>query len=372
LIYPPYTKGEDAMHIRLLAAILLPIAGLLGACNHFPTPLSGAPGLDAAVVVTPPSAALLTALPGGALQPDCQRAINWEETFTSDANGNMTGDINIAGTGTQYPPQNENVFERYRDNCISIYMAAIDLSYEQYKRDSISLVGNLDAGADFVQTALSAASTAVGAAGTKTLLSALATGVGTSKTTISADVLYNNSILAVFAQMDADRNSQHGVILQRIQNGTTNSGTSGSTPTPASPTVSGTVTRKLTVAIPATAKAPASTAQVTSTRTIPAPHAAAPDGAQKKPMPYTMYQAANDLLIYYEDGTFAHAVVSLHEQTGAQATNCKATVKSLKTTGTKGGTSSGGDADAAAAAAAATGSPTPAGSQQPAANPNAC
>lgn len=212
------------MHIRLLAAVLLPIAGSLGACNHFPTPLSGAPGLDAAVVVTPSSAALLTALPGGALPPDCRRAMHWEDTVTSDASGKLNGDISIDAE----PPnlQGEEIFERYRDNCISIYMSAIDLSYEQYKRDSISLVGNLDAGADFVQTALSAASTAVGAAGTKTLLSALATGVGTSKTTISADVLYNNSILAVFAQMDADRNSQHGVILQRIQNGTTNSGTS--------------------------------------------------------------------------------------------------------------------------------------------------
>ena len=52
-----------------------------------------------------------------------------------------------------------------------------------------------------------------------------------------------------------------------------------------------------------------------------------------------MYEAANDLLQYYEAGTFVHALVSLQAQAGAHVTNCKQQVKNLKTTGTPTGVS---------------------------------
>lgn len=353
-----------------LSVIIVPFAVLLGGCNHFPTPLSGAPGLDVEAVVTPASAKLLVPSPPlPAFPDDCQRAIDWENSFSAAGNGKLMGLMTIGAGPASLQP--EDVFERYRNNCISIYMAAIDASYEQYKRDSIGLVGNLTAGADFTQTALSAASTAVGGVGAKTLLSGIATAVGTAKTQISADVLYNTSIQAAFAQMDADRNSQHAVIIQRMQNSNTaNSSNTGDPASggkaPVAKITKGTITKKLTIDVPPTAHAPESTVQVTSTRTIPAPPKPKAPTTSNNALPaYTMYEAANDLVVYYNDGTFAHGVVSLQEQAGAQATNCKATVKNLKTTGTK----SGGAADTDVTGNTPT---TPTSSSTPNAQPSAC
>lgn len=121
------------------------------------------------------------------------------------------------------------------------------------------------------------------------------------------------------------------------------------------------------MALPATATAAESTVVITSTRTIPAPPSASakpgadkqnplPVGSAKTALPYTMDEASNDLLTYYEAGTFPHAIVSMNENAGAQAANCKATVNNVKQTGSKSGMANASDTDTTAAVATATGS----------------
>lgn len=267
---------------------------------------------------------------------------------------------------------------------------AIDLRFYEFKGELLGLVGGGNAAIDIGAAALAVASSASGAKEAKTILSGLAGLLLTSRQFFTADVLYNTSIVVALQQMDGDRKQAEAIILQRMQDGssTTTPGNAGSTPPTKSSTAKvtkGIITKNLTIEVPETATAAASTVIITSTRTIPAPPAApakqgagnqnpAPSGSAKVVPLYTMVEAANDLLAYYEAGTFAHAIVSMNENAGAQATNCKAAVNNVKQTGSKSGTANASDPDTAAAAAAATADSgaTPPKTQTPAAQPSGC
>jgi hypothetical protein len=189
----------------------------------------------------------------------------------------------------------------------------------------------------------------VGATATKTILSAIATGIGGTKNVISQDVLYSNSILAIISKMDADRNQQLSVILQRIQNAGLPPSPDGvdagqvKTGAPTPVVKSATFTKKVTVATPKTTTTPASTTTTTVETTTPPTKPKPPTTESGVPeteptfTPYSMHEAAVDLLTYYWAGTIPHALVSMQQVSGAQAIDCKAQVNNLKTTGTKSG-----------------------------------
>jgi hypothetical protein len=164
----------------------------LSGCSKWAA-LQGEPDFPRTVLLPSDAAKMLQPVPSGAsAQPpqDCINAINWEETSTN------AGQITLA-----------------RDNCIYSFIAAIDLAYYDYKRQTVSLIGDVNATADIAVLGLTTGVTALGAATTKTILGAIATGIGGTKSIISSDVLYNASIAAIILKMDADRNEQLSVIL---------------------------------------------------------------------------------------------------------------------------------------------------------------
>jgi len=157
-----------------------------------------------------------------------------------------------------------------RNACIFTEMAQIDYYYFEYRKSLRSLIDDGFAFGDVVGVGLSTAATAVGGASAKTILSAINVGLGTTKTKIDSDILYSNSINLVLTQMDTDRADWKSRILAQINNPTDDK-------------------------------------------------------------TYTMYQAADDLLSYYEAGTLDHALSSLTTQTSANLTGCQAAVKSEQT-----------------------------------------
>jgi hypothetical protein len=318
------------MQIRCLWPFLSAVCLTLGGCNHL-SALSGHPDLNPSLLVSADASRLLNPPPD--LQPPsvCNVALNWEANVVSNS-GNLVGPIDTTNPPT--PNQGQDVYEMYRNKCIYIYINAIDLSFNKFKADLLALIGDFDTGVDLGAFALSTASAAVGGKEAKTILAGIAALLLASKQYMTADVLYNTSIVVILQQMDADRRQAEATILQRMQNGSsaTTSGDAGSTPptklSTAKVTSGKIIKQNLTVAVPATATAPESQVVINSTRTIPAPPAtpAKPGaGSQKTALPYTMDEASSDLLAYYEAGTFAHAIVSMNENAGAQAASCRLT-----------------------------------------------
>jgi hypothetical protein len=320
------------MHIRLWGLTLPLLAGLLCGCNHL-NALGGYPDLDAKLLIPDPASKLLVPPPPGglgSLPPDCNVAVDWERTAVVDASGNLVGSW---GRTTNQPVE---AYKFHRDKCIYVYIDAIDVAYMKFKSDTLALVGDANAGADITILGLTGAATGVGSREAKTILAGIATFIGGVRDKITADVLYNTSIITLLQRMDADRNEVHAAILQQMQKGPAIADSGNTQPAKAAGPVvkSGIVDKHLVVAVPASATVPASTTTIDSYRNI-APTPANPRKTAE--LPYSLDQAASDLLAYYAAGTYAHAVVSMQEHTGAQATNCKAAVKNIKTTGTKAG-----------------------------------
>ena len=319
------------MHLRRLGLALPLLTALLAGCNHLGA-LTGYPDLDAKLLIPEPAYKLLVPPPGdgpASLPPVCAFALQWESTVKADATGRLVGTIDTS------PGQPVEVYKFYRDKCIYVYLDAIDVAYMKFKSNTLALVGDANAGVDITVLALTGAATGIGSRDAKTILSGIATFLGGVRDKITADVLYNTSIITLLQRMDADRNEAHATILQQMQKGqATTAAESAPAAKPSGPVIrSGTVEKHLVVAVPATAAAPASTTTVDSIRDIPP----ALPNPRSLALPYSLDQAASDLLLYYAAGTYAHAVVSMQEHTGAQATNCKAAVKNIKTTGTKAG-----------------------------------
>jgi hypothetical protein len=271
-----------------------------------------------------------------------------------------------------------------RNNCISDYIGAIDNQYREYEKDLIKSTSAAAAVADTAGTALSAGAAAIGGT-TAQILSGISASLGTLRGSLSADILYSNSIIAIIAQMEADRKEQLTVILQREQQSggsqtstsapqsgsqqsgspqsdqqlgskqssgtnspTTNNDTNNLSTKPTN--ISGSIHKDIKVQYSATSSRPARVEHIVSTRTITPPPAAKstiPNQSQaQKGLPdYTMHKAAVDLAGYFAAGTFAHALVSLQQAAAAKAADCKAQVNSLKTTGAKTGSTGATDPD---------------------------
>jgi hypothetical protein len=151
--------------------------------------------------------------------------------------------------------------------CIWALIAIIDSKYYPYRAGIRALATTSGAIFDIVSLGLSTAATATGGAAAKTILSAINTGITGTKTALDSDYLYNKSIDIVTNQMDADRNEQLTLIINQMK---------------------------------------------------------------KQPADYGMTQAKDDLLRYYEAGTFAAALESLQNKTASNAAACQAAAKDAK------------------------------------------
>jgi len=332
----------------------LALALVVGGCNSFQDIQNGEPALPGPVMLTPDAQSLVQAanapLPPGAMPPiprTCAAVIKFEDSYP------VTPGVQAQDNAKDQVPAvvNINNYTTLRNNCISDYIQVIDNQYREYRIELVHLTGGGTAIADTLTGVLSAAASGVGGS-TARILSGITAAIAAGKQAINTDVLYNNSVLAVIAQMDADRNEQYSIILQQ-ENGTSSSGDAGQSGTgtqtsstaPKYTIVSGTITKKITVQYPASGGTPARQVKIDGTETFVKPAAPAkPDSNKPTPLPaYTMHKAAVDLATYYADGTFSHALVSLQQQSGTKATNCKTQVNSIKTTGSKTGASTTAD-----------------------------
>ena len=316
--------------MRAPVAVLCLIIGVsLTACGSV-SALTGAPDLASTTVLPPTALPVLAqqniAIPNVKLPPACNNAYAFD-----DASAGAAGGPRSLSTGGPSTLMTEAAYENYRNNCIYTFINLIDDRYNDYKKNALRLVDTANLGADLGLLATNIAGTAVGGAGAKTILNGIAAGITGTRAAINSDVLYNTTIFTIVLQMDGDRANVHSQILQRIQNSTV--GPSGA-PLAAAPVVTGSVEKSVTVANPPTAGAPTTTTTKTSTKIAPAPGAKAlaaelaSSGAP--PVSYTMYQAANDLLAYYEAGTWAHAMFAMQAKAGTQVSNCTAKLTDAK------------------------------------------
>jgi hypothetical protein len=161
--------------------------------------------------------------------------------------------------------------------CVYELKAIIDDHYREYRITLHHFADYGNAVADITSLGLSTAATATGVSAVKTVLSAINAGVTGSKSIINEDLLYKQAIELLLTQMDADRDKQFSVILGQLNDKTSH---------------------------------------------------------------YTIAQAKDDMLVYFGDGTWDHAIVSLQAKASANLANCQAAVDNAKTSATTGSTQS--------------------------------
>lgn len=244
------------------------------------------------------------------LPPDAVAMLNRINNPTSPA---VPAPIPIAPTTDCGKAFSDPTDKITRDVCVKELIDIIDIQYAEYKRNLVKVVNSGDLAADILILGLGSATTLVPGKTTKSILGAISAGIGGSRTAINADVLYNSSILIIINQMDTDRATLHCTILTQLKNDTPKrAGTTALTPTKL------TVTATTTVAsanLQPTVKPITTTTQVVT----------------DPPQTYSMVDASSDLILYYQAGTFTHALQALEAKTGSQATNSKNTVTNIKT-----------------------------------------
>jgi hypothetical protein len=229
----------------------------------------------------------------------------------------------------------------YRDECVKELMDLIDFEYNEYKKSFRQAVDDSNLGADLAVLGLGTAGALTPGTVTKSILSGTAAAVTGAKTSINADVLYNSSILVVINQMDTDRQNEKCLILSQLDNPPPSTAPA-TTPVTLTLNTTTTVKSSNTSAPKLQPQSSTNSVKVSPTKT------------------YSMVDASNDLIQYYQAGTFTHALQSLQAKTGAQAVAAKQQVNNQKTGNTPTGAVAG-------APAAASGSQT-----QSASSPNAC
>ena len=179
--------------------------------------------------------------------------------------------------------------------CVYDVKALIDDQYREYRITLHHYVDDGNAALDVGSLGLGTAATLIGAAPVKTTLSALGTLLTGTKSVINEDVLLKAAIESIINQMDADRQQQFGIMLSEI-NGTAS--------------------------------------------------------------PYTLSQAKDDLLIYFSDGTWDHALVSMQVQTAANSAACKTDTNNAKVQVAKTGTTTTATTTPSATSACPSAAPT--------------
>jgi hypothetical protein len=242
------------------------------------------------------------------------------------------------------PPSPPSSAQYYRDICVAELMDMIDIQYGEYKKSFRQVVNDSDLAADIIVLGLGTAGALAPGNTTKSILAGTAAAVTGAKAAVSADVLYNASIIVIINQMDTDRQNERCIIQMQLNNPV-----SPTNPPPGPTTLTTTTTTTVTSA---------NTSTPTLKQTTTTPNVAV------TPMKtYSMQEASNDLIQYYEVGTFTHALQALQAKSGSQAVAAKqqATNQKTGTTATAGTTSTTGTPATPGGTGAAAGS-TPSGS----------
>jgi hypothetical protein len=159
--------------------------------------------------------------------------------------------------------------------CFYALKTIIDDQYREYKIALAHIVNGGTTLADLANLGVTTAATATPGAAAKTLLSAIAASISGGKAIVDSDLLYKQTIVITINEMDADRAQIETQMLTRLNSTTA-------------------------------------------------------------PL-YSLEEAENDLLGYYEAGTFTHALVSLQTKTAANQANCSAQAQNAKTSGANAG-----------------------------------
>ena len=155
--------------------------------------------------------------------------------------------------------------------CIYALKRIIDDQYREYRIAVHSLAAGGNAVFDVAGLAFSTAAMASPANAAKTILAALAAGALGLKTALNEDLLYKQAIETVLNQMDSDRDRQFAIMLSRMN-----------------------------------------------------------AGLQPGGPVYTMGAAKDDLLIYFQAGTFDHGITSLQVAAAANKAHCQAQLENAK------------------------------------------
>jgi len=198
-----------------------------------------------------------------------------------------------------------------RDLCVNELLGMIDISYHLYRRALIDGVNGGNLVADMLTLGFGTATALVPGATTKAIFGGVIAGINGTKSDVNADVLYNSSIVVITNQMDSDRAAALDTILTRMK----------SPPPPGANNLPVPSTISLTTTIDV-GQSGTGTPQTksTTTKTTPDP-----------PKTYTIADASLDLIVYYEAGSFTHALQSLQAKTGKTAKDCKQQVTNNKT-----------------------------------------
>ncbi len=168
-------------------------------------------------------------------------------------------------------PDEDSANQATINRCIYALKRIIDDQYREYRIALHGVASGGNAGFDIAGLAFSMAATASPAHAATTVLAALAAGALGLKTALNEDVLYKQAIETVLNQMDSDRDKQFAIMLAQMTAGLR------------------------------------------------------PGGGT-----YTMGAAKDDLLIYFQAGTFDHGITSLQVAAAANKANCQAQLDNTK------------------------------------------
>lgn len=300
---------------RILPVLLLLT---LPACNTIHS-LKGEPDLDVRYLLPPDVVIALdqpTAPPQTGLLPIAQTSTSPPQSPTFVPPPQIQTELSECRNAYSYDGASADaaIYQVHRDNCIMALMAMIDMQYDKFRDGLLKLVDDSDLLADIAILGLGSATTLVPGKTTKSILGAISAGIAGSKAAVNSDVLYNSSIILVINQMDADRSNQRCTIITEMKNAIPSTITSTTSSTPRTLTL----TTSTTVNSANLTPAPAATSTLKGVN--PAP-----------PQTYSMYDASADLVQYYIDGTFTHALQTLEAKTGSQATASKQQATNVKT-----------------------------------------
>jgi len=159
-----------------------------------------------------------------ALSLTCVMCISMTLSGCASVRGTPKPVINVDETVTLYTEDLKRLAANPPLTCAGIRdgvnkaLIAFDLRYAEFV-DDLSFQGKTKATIiDFILTSFGLAGTAVGAPEAKTIFNALSAGISATNTSIDKNYLYEKTISALVAKMNADRSAQQLFIYERLDN----------------------------------------------------------------------------------------------------------------------------------------------------------
>jgi len=186
------------------------------------------------------------------------------------------------------------------NKCVDAMTLLVDIRWQHFSSDLTALISGTNTVLDLATLGLGGAGS-FAAKGTSQALAAISAGLGGTKTALSEDVLYKNSITAIVNEMIADRAIVMDTILKREQAGWAED---ASTTSP-------------------TKTAPTKTPDDSST--------SAADSSAADVQPYhSLADAVKDLYDYSMAGSWSHALAKVQAATAANADSCTKQLNNTK------------------------------------------